>query len=222
MSRRTITMTDRLHDYLVAQSVREHPVQARLREATAALGGPAGMQISPEQGALMRLLVELTGARRILEVGTFTGYSALSCALSLPEDGRVVACDLSEKWTAIALAHWAEAGVADKVELRLGPALDTLDRLLAEGAADSFDMMFIDADKQNYEGYYEAGLKLVRPGGLILADNTLWSGSVADPEDTRESTLALRAFNARLRDDDRITLSLVPIGDGLTFALRRR
>lgn len=221
MSRRTIMMTDRLHDYLVAQSVREHPVQARLRAATAALGRPAGMQISPEQGGLMRLLVELTGARRILEVGTFTGYSALSCALSLPAGGRIVACDVSEEWTSIARAHWAEAGVADRIELRLGPALETLDRLLAEGAADGFDMMFIDADKQNYDGYYEAGLKLVRPGGLILIDNTLWSGAVADPEDTGESTLALRAFNAKLHADERITLSLIPIGDGLTLALRR-
>lgn len=221
MSRRTIQMTDHLHDYILATAVREHPVQRKLRAATAELGGPAGMQIAPEQGALMRLLVELTGTRRMIEVGTFTGYSALSCALAMPPDGRLVACDVSAEWTAIARRHWAEAGMADRIDLRLGPALATLDGLLSEGCADGFDMAFIDADKENYDGYYERCLRLVRPGGLIMADNTLWNGSVADPGDQRPATAALRAFNEKLGRDDRVTVSMVPIGDGLTLARRR-
>jgi predicted O-methyltransferase YrrM len=221
MSPKTLTMTGGLHDYILAHGVREHPALERLREETAELGEPARMQIAPEQGALIGLLVELSGARRVLEVGTFTGYSALAMALALPADGRLVACDVSEEWTSIGRRHWREAGVADRIDLRLGSALDTLDGLLAEGGADSFDMMFIDADKRNYDGYYERGLELVRAGGLIMVDNTLWSGRVADPGEIDESTAAMRAFNEKLGKDERIRVSIVPVGDGLTLALRR-
>lgn len=222
MSIKTLTMTERLHDYILAHGVREHPALRRLREETTTLGESSRMQIPPEQGALIGLLVELTGAGRVLEVGTFTGYSAMAAALALPEGGRLVTCDISEEWTSVARRHWREAGVAGRIELRLGPALDTLDRLLAEGAAGSFDMMFIDADKRNYAGYYERGLDLVRPGGLIMADNTLWSGRVADPGDAGEDTAALRAFNEKLGRDERIRISLLPVADGLTLALKRR
>jgi predicted O-methyltransferase YrrM len=222
MSTRTIEMTERLHGYLLAQGVREHPALARLREETQArFADASGMQISPEQGALMALLVELTGARRLLEVGTFTGYSALASALAMPSDGRITACDLSVEWTDLARRHWALAGVADRIELRLGAADRTLDALLAEGYADRYDMMFVDADKTGYAGYYERGLRLVRPGGLILADNTLWGGAVADPARQDEDTAALRAFNARLHDDPRVSTCIVPVGDGLTLARRR-
>lgn len=221
MSPRTIGMDDRLYAYYRATSVREPAVLARLREQTAALGSQASMQIAPEQGQFLALLVELTGAVRLLEVGTFTGYSALACALALPPQGRLICCDVSEEWTAVARRYWAEAGVADRIELRLGPALDTLDALLAEGLGETFDMVFIDADKPNYDAYYEQALRLVRAGGLVALDNTLWSGRVADPEDTTPRTEAIRAVNAKLGRDDRVSLCQVPIGDGLTLARRR-
>ncbi len=220
MSNRTLSMTDALYDYLLAVSSREPAILRRLREETAQLPN-AGMQIGPEQGQFMALLVQLLGARRTLEVGVFTGYSSLAVALALPPDGRVVACDVSEEWTAIARRYWAEAGVAGKIELRLGPAVGTLDALLAEGQADSFDFAFIDADKENYGNYYERALRLVRPGGLIAIDNVLWGGRIADPEVQGESVAAIRALNAKLHRDERVALSLVPIGDGLTLALRR-
>ena len=220
MSRRTLSMTDALYDYLLAVSSREPEVLRRLREETARLPN-AGMQIGPEQGQFMALLVQLLGARRTLELGVFTGYSSLAVALALPPDGRVVACDVSEEWTAIARRYWAEAGVARKIELRLGPALATLDALLADGQAGSFDFAFIDADKGNYDHYYERALRLVRPGGLIAIDNVLSGGRVADPAAQGESVAAIRALNAKLHHDERIALSLVPIGDGLTLALRR-
>ncbi len=179
------------------------------------------MQISPEQGQFMALLVRLMGARRILEVGTFTGYSALAMALALPADGRLIACDISEKWTAIARRYWRDAGVADRITLCLAPALVTLDGLLRERAGDTFDIVFIDADKQSYTAYYERALDLLHPGGIVLVDNTLWGGAVADASRTDRDTVAIRAFNAALKIDERIDLSLVPIGDGLTLARKR-
>jgi caffeoyl-CoA O-methyltransferase len=179
------------------------------------------MQISPEQGQFMALLAELIGARRVLEVGTFTGYSALAVALALPADGRIVACDVNEDTTAVARRYWAEAGVADKIELRLGPAVDTLEALLAEGGGETFDFAFIDADKVNYDAYYEGALALLRQGGLMVIDNVLWSGAVADPERQDADTSALRALNAKLHDDQRISLSLLPVSDGITLARKR-
>lgn len=179
------------------------------------------MQISPEQGQFMAFLARLTGARRVVEVGTFTGYSALTVALALPADGRLVACDVSAEWTAIGRRYWEEAGVADKIDMRLAPALETLDALLTDGHADTFDMAFIDADKENYGAYYERCLRLIRPGGLIMVDNVLWGGSVADPDRDDGDTNAIRALNRALRDDDRVDFSLVPIGDGLSLARKR-
>ncbi len=169
----------------------------------------------------MALLVKLSGARRCLEVGVFTGYSSLSVAMALPADGRIVACDVSEKWTAVARTYWQAAGVDRKIDLRIAPALETLDALIADGQAGSFDLAFIDADKTNYLAYYERTLLLLRRGGLLLVDNTLWSGAVADPENSEPDTVALRHFNETLHADERIELSLVPIGDGLTLALKR-
>jgi caffeoyl-CoA O-methyltransferase len=220
MSSRTLELTDRLYDYLLRTSLREPPLLAELRAETARLP-MAGMQISPEQGQFMALLVETIGARRTIEVGTFTGYSALCVALALPADGKVVACDVSEEYTAVARRYWSRAGVAAKIELRLAPALDTLGKLLAEGAAGNFDFAFIDADKREYDGYYEAILKLLRPGGLVAIDNVLWSGAVADPAKQDDDTRAIRALNEKLKDDPRISLSLLPIGDGLTLARKR-
>ena len=219
MTRDTTAIGEALRDYMLSVSVREPEILARLRAETAPLEG-AGMQIGPEQGALMALLVELIGARRTLEVGVYTGYSTLVVALALPPGGRVTACDKSEEWTAIARRYWAEAGVAEKIELRLGAALETLDGLLAEGRK-GYDFAFIDADKENYDAYYERVLELVRPGGLIAIDNTLWSGRVIDPQCNDQDTQAIRALNAKLHEDDRVGLSLVPIGDGLTLARRR-
>lgn len=220
MSNRTITMDDRLYQYLLGASLREPDVLARLRAETMKLPG-SGMQISPEQGQFLGLLVKLMGARLILEVGTFTGYSALAMALALPNDGQLVACDVSEEWTTTARRYWKEAGVDARIELRLAPALKTLGSLLEAGAAGSFDLIFIDADKGNYLAYYEAGLELLRRGGLIAIDNTLWDGRVADPAADDDDTQAIRAFNSALHDDARIDLSLVPIGDGLTLARKR-
>ena len=179
------------------------------------------MQIGPEQGQFMALLARLTGARRCIEVGVFTGYSSLAVALALPPDGRIVACDVSEEWTAIARRHWQAAGVDSKIELRLAPAVDTLDAMLAAGEAGRHDLAFIDADKVNYGRYYERVLELLRPGGLVVVDNTLWSGRVADPAVVDADTVALREFNERLHVDERVDLSLVPIGDALTLARKR-
>jgi caffeoyl-CoA O-methyltransferase len=213
-------LSDDLYDYLLGVSLREPPLLARLREETAEMP-LAVMQISPEQGQFMALLAELIGARRVLEVGTFTGYSALAVALALPADGRIVACDVNEDTTAVARRYWAEAGVADKIELRLGPAVDTLEALLAEGGGETFDFAFIDADKVNYDAYYEGALALLRQGGLMVIDNVLWSGAVADPERQDADTSALRALNAKLHDDQRISLSLLPVSDGITLARKR-
>lgn len=221
MSSRTLDMTDDLHAYMLDVSVREPDVLRRLREETFEKVEYARMQISPEQGRFMALLTELTGAKKMVEVGTFTGYSALSVALAMPDDGRIVACDVSEEYTAVARRYWEDAGVADKIELRIAPALETLDALIADGQGGTFDLAFIDADKEPYPDYYERCLELVRPGGLVMVDNVLWGGSVADPSDTDDDTVAIRTFNANLKDDDRVTISLVPIGDGLTLARKR-
>ncbi|WP_303674552.1 class I SAM-dependent methyltransferase [Vampirovibrio chlorellavorus] len=220
MSNRTITITDALYDYIIEQSLREPPVLRELRAATAELGDIKRMQISPEQGQFMALLVQLTGASRLLEVGTFTGYSTLACALALPEQGEIVACDLSAEWTQLGQRYWQQAGVQNKIQLKLGPAAETLKTLLAEGEANRFDMMFIDADKGGYDTYYELGLQLVRPGGLILIDNVLWGGDVVDAHSPDKDTQAIRRLNAKLAHDPRITISLLPIGDGLTLARR--
>ncbi|MDQ1241967.1 MAG: caffeoyl-CoA O-methyltransferase [Pseudomonadota bacterium] len=220
MSKRSISLTDSLYDYLLSVSLREPDLLLKLREETAA-DPAANMQISPEQGQFMGLLVRLMGARRCLEIGVFTGYSSLAIALALPEDGRIVACDISEKWTSVARRYWAAAGVAHKIDLRLATAMETLDRLIAAGEAGTFDFAFIDADKENYVGYYERALQLLRPGGLVVADNTLWSGRVADPENAEADTVALRHFNELLHGDSRVDLSLVPIGDGLSLARKR-
>ncbi len=215
---------DRLYDYLLAASLREPGVLRRLREETAGLPY-AGMQIGPEQGQFMALLVELIGARRTLEIGTFTGYSALVVALALPPEGRVVACDVSEEFTSVARRYLAEAGVADKIELHLAPALETLDRLLAPGPgggqAGSFDFAFIDADKANYGAYYERVLTLLRPGGLAAIDNVLWDGKVVEAATEDPDTRAIQALNAKLKADSRVTISLLPLGDGLTLARKR-
>ncbi|MGZ5036962.1 MAG: class I SAM-dependent methyltransferase [Usitatibacter sp.] len=220
MSERSLALDPGLYRYLVDHSVREHPALRELREATAGMPH-AGMQISPEQGQFMALLVRMLDARRTLEIGVFTGYSAMSVALALPADGKVVACDVSEEWTSMARRHWQQAGVGAKIDLRLAPALETLDRLVAGGAAGTFDFAFIDADKTNYLAYYERCLVLARKGGLIAADNTLWSGAVADPANRERDTVAIRAFNDALHHDERIDLSLLPVGDGLTLALKR-
>jgi caffeoyl-CoA O-methyltransferase len=220
MSSRTINLTDPVYEYLIDHSVREPVVLAELREATAELPH-ALMQISPDQGQFMQLLAKMLGARRCIEVGVFTGYSSLAVALALPADGHIVACDVSERWTNVARRFWDKAGVAHKIDLRLAPANETLDALLAEGGAGSYDFAFIDADKPAYLGYYERCLKLLRPGGLIAIDNTLWSGRVADPAEADDDTISLRLFNHFVHRDERVDLSLLPVGDGLTLARKR-
>jgi predicted O-methyltransferase YrrM len=217
MSNKTFTLSDDLYAYLFENSVREPGILRRLREETAR-DSMARMQIAPEQGQFMQLLVRLMGARRYLEVGVFTGYSSLAVALALPADGRIVACDVSDTWTKVARRYWAEAGIAEKIDLRLAPALQTLDGLIAGGATGSFDFAFIDADKASYGAYYERALTLIRVGGLIAVDNTLWQGRVADPKARDADTKAIRDFNRHLRDDWRVHLCLVPIGDGLSLA----
>lgn len=219
MSDRTLNLDDTLYQYLLDASLREHPVQAELRAVTHK-HPLAGMQISPEQGQFMALLVKLIGARRTLEIGVFTGYSALAVALALPPDGCVVACDVNQEFTDIGRSHWEKAGVAAKIDLRLAPAIDTLDGLIAEGQAGSFDFAFIDADKTGYDAYYERCLTLLRPGGLIAIDNVLWSGRVAQPAED-DDTAALQALNLKLRGDARVDLSMLPVGDGLTLARKR-
>ncbi|MFQ5509743.1 MAG: class I SAM-dependent methyltransferase [Leptospirillia bacterium] len=216
MSRRTIGLPNPLYRYLTDVSLREHPVLTELREVTAGLPD-ARMQTAPEQGQFMGFLARLTGACRVLEVGTFTGYSALAVALSLPDNGCVVTLDNDPEATTTAQVFWRKAGVSERIELRLGDALPSLDGMLAAGEAGHYDMAFIDADKVRYEDYYERCLALVRPGGLILVDNVLWGGRVADPKVTDDATRAIRAFNKARRDDDRVALSLVPIADGLTL-----
>ena len=220
MSSKTLVMSEELRAYLLSVSSREPDILRRLREETAGLP-QAGMQISVEQGQFMSLLISLLRAKKTLEVGVFTGYSSLVVALAMPSDGRIIACDVNDEWTSIARRYWQEAAVTDKIDLRLGSAVQTLEALVADGQENSFDFAFIDADKSNYDRYYEMALTLVRPGGLIAIDNTLWSGRVADPSVQDADTLALRALNEKLHRDERITLSLLPIGDGLTLAMKR-
>jgi predicted O-methyltransferase YrrM len=217
---RTLTIDDRLYDYLITHSLRDLPVLAELRAETAKLP-QAGMQTAAEQGQFLGLLIELIAAKRTIEVGTFTGYSALAVALALPPEGRVIACDVNVEFTAIARRYWAKAGVAQKIDLRLAPARETLDKLLAAGEAGRFDFAFIDADKENYLIYYERCLELLRPGGLMAIDNVLWGGAVADPTTDDKDTRAIRALNDKLKGDRRVTLSMVPIGDGLSLARKR-
>lgn len=219
MSRRTLTLDDALYDYVLAHSLREHPQLAALREATRT-HPHAGMQISPEQGQLMALLVKLIGARRTIEVGVFTGYSALAVALALPTDGHLLACDISDEYTRTAREYWERAGVAHKIKLVLAPAAQTLDERIASGEVGRYDFAFIDADKTGYDGYYERCLKLLRTGGLITVDNTLWSGKVARPS-TDADTVALQRFNEKLHRDERVDLALLPLGDGFTLARKR-
>jgi O-methyltransferase len=220
VSKATTGLDEALYDYIVGTSLREPEVLTRLRRETDS-HPRAVMQISPDQGQLLGLLVELTGARRIIEVGTFTGYSSLAMALAMPEDGEMVCCDVSEEYTAVARRYWAEAGVDGRIALRLAPAVDTLDALIAEGGAGAFDMAFIDADKENYQNYFDRCLTLMRPGGLIAVDNVLWNGRVIDPSDDSVDTKAIRAFNAGLKDDARVTVSLLSVADGLTLARKR-
>jgi len=217
MSRGTVHVDDRLADYLDKTNRAETPTQLKLREDTGRMPN-AGMQIGANQGSFMAFLVGLTGARNCLEIGTFTGYSALAVAQALPADGRLICCDVSKDYTDIARKAWEEAGVAGRIELCLGPAAETLDRLIADGQSGRFDFAFIDADKENYDRYYEQCLILLRKGGLIAVDNMLWDGAVADPADKSASTAAIRALNAKLRGDPRIDFSLIPVGDGIALA----
>ena len=219
MSRNYTPITDALAEYIRGVTLREPETLRRLRESTE--DHPrATMQIAPEQGQFLHFLTKLIGARSILEVGVFMGYSSSWMALALPPEGKILACDVSEEYTAIARNTWREAGVESKIDLRLAPALETLDSLIASGRSGTFDMAFIDADKGNYSNYYERALQLVRRGGLIAADNTLWDGSVIDPTDNDADTEAIRAFNRKLHTDDRIALTLATIGDGVTLACK--
>jgi caffeoyl-CoA O-methyltransferase len=220
MSNLQTSISPELAEYIRSVSLREPAVMRRLREETAARAD-AQMQLSPEQGQFLGMLVHLIGARRALEVGVFTGLSSLHIGLALPPDGRLIACDVNTESTAIARRYWREAGIADKIDLRIAPAADTLDTLLNEGAGASFDFAFVDADKENYENYYERLLRLLRPGGLAAFDNVLWHGTVIDDSVQDADTRAIRAFNAKLHVDDRVWLSLVPLGDGLTLACKR-
>ena len=220
MTSKSIGLPDDVYDYVLAHGVREPDILARLRQETAS-HPMAQMQIEPLQGAIFRLLVELLDARAYVEVGTFTGYSSLAVALAMPPDGRLVCCDVSEEYTNVARRYWAEAGVADRVDLRIGPGIEGLDSLLTEGRAGTFDLAFIDADKKSYLDYYERIVELLRPGGVVALDNVLWEGDVADPSIQDRDTVALRAVNERVRDDERVTPVLLPVADGMTLARKR-
>ena len=220
MANKTIGISDELAAYVIEVGTREPDVLARLRAETAALP-QHGMQISPEEGAFLALLVELTGAHRCIEVGTFTGYSSIAVALALPDHGRLVCCDVSTDWTSLARKYWDEAGVAHKIDLHIAPATETLDQLLEEGEQATFDFAFVDADKTGYDAYYERLLRLVRPGGLIVFDNTLWNGKVVEPDTDDPDTRAIRALNTKLAGDERVTTCLLPVADGVTLARRR-
>lgn len=221
MSTATLNLSPELYRYLTDISLREPDVLSMLRQETSKLSNVAVMQISPEQGQFMRLILELMQARKTLDIGTFTGYSALAAAMALPDDGKVIACDINEDWTGIARKFWEMGGVTNKIELRLGPAVETLQTLIDEGEAESFDFAFIDADKANYSHYYDLAFQLIRKGGLIAVDNVLWDGKVADPDDHDQSTEAIRALNKKILHDDRVTISMLPIGDGLTLTLKK-
>lgn len=220
MSNTFLALTEQLYAYLLNNSLREPEILERLRDETLKLP-EGGMQISPVQGQFMALLLKLINAVKTLEIGVFTGYSSLITALTIPANGRVVACDVSETFTSVARRYWAEAGVAEKIMLRLAPAVETLDALLADGQAETFDFVFIDADKTNYDNYYERSLRLVRRGGLIIFDNMLWYGKVADPTVQDADTIALREMNAKLHHDERVFVSLVPVGDGMSLVIKK-
>ena len=220
MSPRPTPIDDRLAQYLASVGWREHPAQAALRAATDALA-EGGMRSATEQVALLAFLVETLTARRVLEIGCFTGYGALAMALALPPDGHVVTLEADARWPEIGRPHWRAAGVEERIDLRLGLALDTLAQLEAEAAAGSFDLAYVDADKKLYRDYLEAALKLIRPGGIVALDNVLWNGSVADPADQSHQTAALRELNAAIHGDPRVTMVLLPIGDGLTLCRKR-
>lgn len=220
MSSRTLCLSESLYEYMLSASLRQPEILQRLRKETSR-DPMAGMQISPEQGQLMSMLVRLMGATRTLEVGVFTGYSSLCVALALPRNGKLIACDISQKWTDVARRYWRDAGVDSIVELHLGPAMQTLDRLLAEEQEETFDFFFIDADKENYDGYYERGLSLLRSGGLIAIDNVFWGGRVADRRVRDKETRSIRNLNKKIQADERVDVSIVPIGDGLTLARKR-
>ncbi len=222
MSNRTIGLSDEIYRYLIDHSLREPELLRRLRDETARLTEWAGMQIAPEQGQFMGLLAQLIGARRALEIGTFTGYSSLAVMLPMPPGARMVCCDVSKEFTDMARRYWGEAGIADRIELHLRPAAETLDELIERGGAGSFDFAFIDADKENYDRYYERSLVLLRTGGLLAIDNVLWNGSVADPRNGEETTEAIRHLNRKIATDARVAISMVPIGDGLTLARKLR
>ncbi len=219
MSNRTLSIDDRLYDYLCEVSVNESELLRQLREETAQIEF-AVMQISPEQGQFMALLIKLMGAKRAIEIGTFTGYSSICVAGAMADDGKLICCDISPQWTDIAEKYWALAELENKISLYSQPAEQTLQLLLDEGAENTFDFVFIDADKQNYIKYYEMALRLLRKGGIIAVDNTLWSGAVADPENTEPGTRAIRRFNEMISQDKRVSTSLVTIGDGLTLILK--
>ncbi|MGP0129368.1 MAG: class I SAM-dependent methyltransferase [cyanobacterium endosymbiont of Rhopalodia musculus] len=220
MADKTLGIEPKLYEYLQLVSVREPSILKELRQETA--NHPmARMQIAPEQGQLLALLVQLIGAEKTLELGVFKGYSSLAVALAIPEKGKVIACDISEEYTAIARHYWDKAGVSHKIDLRIAPALETLDKLMAEGQSNTFDFAFIDADKSNYDSYYEQVLKLVRPGGLIAIDNVLWGGKVADKNIQDNLTKKMRALNEKIYKDSRVNISLIPIADGLTLLLKR-
>jgi predicted O-methyltransferase YrrM len=219
--RKSVNFDEAVLDYAAHSGVREHPVQVRCREETGRMGGVSVMQIAPEQGAFMGMIARLMNAKRYIEVGTFTGYSALSIGLALPDDGRVDALDISDEYMSLARGYWRDAGVDRKITGHVAPAVETMDRLLADGAAGRYDFAFIDADKPGYDAYYERMLKLVRPGGLIAIDNVLWSGKVVDATDTSADTVALRTLNAKIRTDERVDTVLLPMADGI-FMCRRR
>lgn len=215
-----MNLTPPVYHYLLKNSLREPEVLTELREQTSKMS-MSQMQISPEQGQFMRLLVEMLNAERTLDIGVFTGYSALSVALSLPEEGQIIACDINTEWTKVAKKFWEKAGVAHKIDLHIAPADETLKQLISDGQQDTFDFAFIDADKANYALYYELCLILIRPGGLIAIDNVLWDGKVADESIHDKDTVSIREINQLLKNDDRVSLSMLPIGDGLTLALKK-
>lgn len=217
---RGLFFDDSITEYLLSVSLREPPILRKLREETAS-HPRARFQIAPEQGQFMALMMQLMGAQKTIEVGVFTGYSSLAVAMALPPNGRMVCCDISEEFTGIARRYWKEAGVDHMIDLHVRPAMATLTELISDGQRGSFDFMFIDADKTSYEGYYECGLELLRQGGLIMVDNVLWSGRVLDQADQTPDTVAVRAFNKKLLTDSRVTLSMLPLGDGVTLALKR-
>lgn len=220
MANRTLPMNDAIHGYLVGLAVDESDAMRALRDETASMPA-ANMQIGPEQGAFMAWLVRTLGVKRVVEVGTFTGYSALAMARAMPDDGAIVCCDVSEEFTRVARKYWERAGVASKIDLRVAPAADTLQALLDDGGAGAFDFAFIDADKGGYDTYYERCLALLRPGGVIAIDNVLWGGSVIDDDDDRESTVALRAINEKVFSDARVSACMLPVGDGITLATKK-